>query len=80
MPSLSSQQGAQKRPSAALPSSFLVAAYKEYSSLVWISGALHLSISKYPAIEFSVNLQQTLQIHKFLFLIPKIPRVELLQG
>jgi hypothetical protein len=37
-------QAAEKRPSAALPSSFVIAAYVKYASFLRISGALHLSI------------------------------------
>ena len=45
-------QAAEKRPSAALPSSFVVAAYSEYASLLRISGALHLGIFEQPAKSF----------------------------
>ena len=41
-------QAAEKHPSAALPSSFVVAAYAKYASLLRISGALHLGIFEQP--------------------------------
>jgi len=42
------QQAVEKCPSAAFPSSFVVAAYKKYASLLRISCALHLGIFDQP--------------------------------
>ena len=44
-------QAAEKRPSAALPSFLVVAAYVVYASLLGISGALHLDVFDQPAKE-----------------------------
>ena len=41
-------QVAEKRPSAAFPSSFVVATYIKYDSLLKTSGALHLGIFEQP--------------------------------
>jgi hypothetical protein len=41
-------QAAEKHPSAALPSFFGVAAYNKYTSLLRMSGALHLGIFEQP--------------------------------
>jgi hypothetical protein len=41
-------QAVEKRPSAAFPSSFVVAAYVQHASLLRISGALHLGIFDQP--------------------------------
>jgi hypothetical protein len=45
---LSPQQADEKRPSAALPSSLVIATYCMYDSFLGISGALHLNIFHQP--------------------------------
>jgi len=61
------RQVAEKRPSAALPSSFVVAAYFTVRLTPQDSGALHLGIFEQPA---NRNLFSTLiAIYHFSFLI-----------
>ncbi len=61
------KEAVQKRPSAAFPSSFVVATYYKYDSLLRISGALHLDIFEQPLVAIFLCLFKGLLERAHLF-------------